>query len=142
MQSEQLQKLSDTCTRIGLNIPAENAWYWDDRFDTATVVFDRSEMDLILFPITQEFDRQWDIANIAHVPEPFCRYFNKVFGIIPGQKTFTLEVGDGTVLFAVWWPWGNGRKISLRVGLFSPETVETGKPDGPAHLRQWFGIDP
>jgi hypothetical protein len=140
MNSNELKKLGDTCTRIGLNVPDEYAWHWDERFNTATVVFDCDEKDLILFPITQEFDHQWDIANIGDVPEPFCRYFKEVFGIIPGQKTFTSQTGDGTVLFAVWWPWGNGRKISLRVGLFDPVTAKNRKRDGPAHLRQWFNI--
>ena len=124
MQAAEIQKLNDTCTRIGLNIPPEYVWYWDERFNTATVVIDDTEKDLILFPITQEFERQWNIANIGDVPEPFFRYFKNVFGIIPGQKTFTSQTGDGTVLFAVWWPWGNGRKISLRVGLFCPQSAK------------------
>ncbi len=139
MTSTRSEKLNDISTRICMNIPSECQWCWDEMFNTALVVFDKCDMDVIYFPITQEFDAQWDFTTIGKAPPNFTAYFNRIFGIVPGQKIFTAAEATGTILFAVWWPWGDGIKISLRVGLF--EDDETSPPD---HLRdllcRWFHI--
>ena len=95
-------------------------------FNTALVVFDKCDMDVIYIPITQEFDNQWDFATIERSPSSFYTYFNRVFGVVPGQKVFTSTNASGTILFAVWWPWGDGNKISLRVGLYDTDR-DTGR---------------
>lgn len=134
------QKFGDICANISLNVPSQCTWCWDEVFDTALVVFDRGDMDLVYIPMTQEFEAQWDIASIDKAPPHFSSYFKRVFGIVPGQKLFTASDADGAILFAVWWPWGNGAKISLRVGLFSPSDDVIGRHQVKAHLADWFHL--
>ena len=139
MDSNVKKKHDDICKRISLNIPSVSRWSWDEMFNTALVVFDKSDMDVIYIPITQEFDAQWDFTTIENAPSHFYTYFNRVFGVVPGQKIFTSTDTTGTILFAVWWPWGDGKKISLRVGLFDGN--ETNQPDQfKEFLRNWFHI--
>ena len=140
MTLSSLEKFSTICSNISLNIPPEVSWGWDDRFHTALVAFERSEMELIFFPITQEFDRQWDISTVEQLSSPFDEYFENVFGIIPGQRVFTSDGGDGLILFAVWWPWGDGKRFSLRVGLFAPDESAINRKQIQAYLNQWLQI--
>ena len=103
------------------------------------VVFDKGDRDVVYIPLTQEFDTQWDFKSVDNSPAPFYSYLKSVFGIIPGQKIFTSTDGTGTMLFAVWWPWGDGNKISLRVGLYNDSDtnhLEYFKES----LSKWFQI--
>jgi hypothetical protein len=134
------QKFSDICVKISLNVPPHCTWCWDEVFGTALVVFDCSDFDLVYIPMTLEFDAQWDMASIDKAPPQFSSYFNRVFGIMPGQKIFTAVDGDGLILFAVWWPWGDGAKISLRVGLFSPTEDRLARHQIKALLTDWFRL--
>ncbi len=138
MMSTTQRKFSDICTRISLNLPSRCAWCWDEVFGTALVVFDCGDMDLVYFPMTQEFEAQWDMASIDRAPRHFQGYVNKVFGIIPGQKVFTVTC-DHT-LFAVWWPWGDGAKISLRVGLLTPAGEPIDQRLNKERLTDWFHL--
>jgi hypothetical protein len=140
MMSSMQQKFSGICAKISLNVPPHSTWCWDEVFGTALVVFDRSDLDLMYIPLTLEFDAQWDMASIDRAPTHFSRYFNGVFGIMPGQKIFTAADGDGAILFAVWWPWGDGAKISLRVGLFSPAVDKAARHQIKALLTDWFHL--
>lgn len=134
------KKFGDICAKISLNLPSRCAWCWDEVFGTALVVIDRSDMDLMYIPMTQEFDARWDMASIDKAPPHFSSYFKRVFGIVPGQKMFTSANGNGSILFAVWWPWGDGAKISLRVGLFSPSEDAVDRHRIKAHLTDWFHL--
>jgi hypothetical protein len=139
MTSTRRQKHDGICARISLNVPSENQWCWDEMFNTALVVFDKCDMDLIYIPMTQEFDTQWDFTTIGNAPPPFYTFFNRVFGIVPGQKIFTATDASGTMLFAVWWPWGDGNKISLRVGLHVGD-IDKGPDQRKDSLCRWFHI--
>jgi len=139
MTSAKRHKHSGICARISLNLPPENQWCWDEMFNTALVVFDKCDMDLIYIPITQEFDAQWDFSTIENASPPFYTYFNRVFGIVPGQKIFTSTDAAGAILFAVWWPWGDGNKISLRVGLYDSDEVKNPNQRKDC-LCHWFQI--
>jgi len=138
MTSTTQRKFGDICARISLNVPSRCAWCWDEVFGMALVVFDRGDMDLVYFPMTQEFEALWDIASIDRAPQHFRRHVNETFGIIPGQKIFT--VTDAHTLFAVWWPWGDGAKISLRVGLLMPAGEVADQRLIKAQLVDWFRL--
>lgn len=139
MNSKTQKRFGNICARISLNIPSRCGWSWDGVYETALVAFDRTELDLIYLPITQEFDEQWDIDTIDRFHPQFTTYFKRVFGIVPGQKIFT-SVSGGLVLFAVWWPWGDGVKTSLRVGLFVSDAGDTKRKQIKDRLFEWFHI--
>ena len=130
---------ADICSKISLNIPSTSPWSWDNRLKTAMVVFDKEEMDVVYIPITLEFDTRWDYATIESSPPHFYEYFKREFGIIPGQKIFASTDGSDTILFAVWWPWGDGNKISLRVGLYNGNDTNDMNLIKDS-LTQWFQI--
>jgi hypothetical protein len=140
MMPTMQKKFSDICGKISLNVPPHCTWCWDEVFGTALVVFDRGDLDLVYIPMTLEFEARWDMASIDKAPSHFSSYFNKVFGVMPGQKIFTAEDKDGLILFAVWWPWGDGAKISLRVGLFSPADDKVARNQVKAFLTDWFHL--
>jgi hypothetical protein len=69
--------------------------------------------------MTLEFNHKWDFASINNAERPIRDFFQSGFGVVPGQKLFTMDPVRGIVLFAAWWPWGDDERISLRLGLIS-----------------------
>jgi hypothetical protein len=142
MNSHQLEKYKTICTRIGLNIPTTNAWIWDAKYNHALVVFSKEDLELILLPITLEFEQIWDFTTIDDSSRLVYEFIQSGFGLMPGQNLFIAadEKAAGLMLYATCWPWGDGDNFSLRVGMFNEN------PDHPKprfikdRLTEWFNI--
>ena len=142
MPPETNRKYQTICENICLNLPEQSLWQWDPKFKTSIIVFNKFDQDLVFFPITQEFDHRWDFSSIDRSGNAFYEFFINRFGIIPGQVIFTSDRHNGWILFAVWWPWGNNEKISLRVGLFADDDkAAVGDEQIRAWLTKWFKLE-
>ena len=133
-------QFADICIKISLNLPEASAWRWDDSFKTALVAFEKTDGDLVLFPLIREFDHQWDIFSLPDASGPFFEYFQSAFGVIPGQRIFTSECEGDATLFAVWWPWGDDIHISLRVGLFTRSAAGSDHEQSKILLSSWLNL--
>ena len=136
----RMDALHGICNRISLNIPEHCSWQWDKEFDLALLVFDRSDSDLMYFPLAKEFERQWDHDSIDNPENSFCAYVNSAFGVVPGQRVFSSSEIDGLMLFVAWWPWGDDSKVSLRMGLVSSREPEKSKERYNSHLKSWLSL--
>lgn len=143
MTTSDLEKFRTICNRIDLNIPTTNPWAWDDRYNHALVVFDKDDLELILLPVALEFEQKWDFNTIESSSRLINDFIQSGFGLMPGQNFFVAsdDRARGLLLYATCWPWGDGDKYSLRVGLFSenpdyPAPIETRKL-----LTEWLTID-
>jgi hypothetical protein len=119
MPRTDLDALQAVCQRVSLNIPDNCPWCWDKEFNLALTVIDRQDEIMIELPLVLEFDHKWDFATIDDAEAPVRNFFQAGFGVVPGQKVFTMDPVNGVVLFAAWWPWGDDERISLRLGLLS-----------------------
>ena len=61
-------------------------------------------------------------------------------GLMAGQILFTSDPNRGVVLFCAWWPWGNGEKISIRVGLWSKNLSDAEYAENLQQLKVCFGL--
>jgi len=142
MNSLDLEKFKTICARIGLNIPAGNHWLWVEKYNHALVVFDKEDLELILLPISLEFEQTWDFDTIEDSSRLINDFIQSGFGLMPGQNLFVAadESAAGILLYATCWPWGDGANFSLRVGLFS-ETPDFPNPQVAKRLlTEWFQI--
>ena len=138
MVKRDLEKFKRICSRISSGMPSSYQWQWDERFHVALIVFEKEDMGAILSTVSNEFDQQWDAATVSNASGLIGELVNSFFGISPGQMVFTSEQGAGHMLFAAWWPWGNGSTISLRIGIFSREERTINKEEKKKHLTEWF----
>ena len=142
MNSPELAKFKTICGRIGLNIPAGNHWAWDDNYNHALVVFDKEDLELILLPISLEFQQEWDFTTIDNSSSRISDFIQSGFGLMPGQNLFiaTDENASGIWLYATCWPWGDGANYSLRVGLFSESSDFPNPQMAKSMLSNWLNI--
>ncbi|MBW1897875.1 MAG: hypothetical protein JRI61_02305 [Deltaproteobacteria bacterium] len=140
MNRTSLDKFKLICGRIREAIPSSFTWSWDEDFDVARIVFNKSEMDPLLLTLEKEFSGQWDFSSIDKAPVFIENFINSIFGIIPGQILFTMGEDSGPILFAVWCPWGNENYISLRIGIYSPDKKNYSRTESKKYLNEWIGL--
>lgn len=140
MERTDLTDLESVCHRINLNIPTNAPWRWDREFNLALTIIDRKDEIMVELPLTLEFSHKWDFTSIDDAETPIRDYFQAGFGIVPGQKLFTMDPVNGVVLYAAWWPWGDDERISLRLGLASVSGEPLEKDDGKTLICRWLNL--
>lgn len=139
MTNNHLESFKKICGEVFRNLPLIYQWQWDEDLHAARITFGQEHSEPVLTALSAQFHHEWDFSTIDKASPSVAEYFNASFGLFPGQKAFTSD-NAGIVLFAVWWPWGDGDKISLRVGAFCSEANTLDKNEIQEHLTRWFAI--
>jgi hypothetical protein len=105
-------------------------WESDGRFGCVVAAFGASDADAVRAAVVLAAEHVWTPENIDSAHKR-VQDLASGFGLRPGQILFTSDAADPQMVFAAWWPWGGGQRISVRVGV-----------DGAteADLAGWFGI--
>jgi hypothetical protein len=96
-------------------------------------------------PLTREADARavmtgvlptvWSVETLPGAPEDARSLIEKCGGLRAAQLLFW-GGGSGPGAFGLWWPWGDGTSVSLRVGLHHVDLPKERYP----RLRDVFGI--
>jgi hypothetical protein len=97
-------------------------------------------------PLTQEGDARaamaevlptsWGAANLATAPDDVRGLAERCGGLRSSQLLFWGGAPGQAGAFGLWWPWGDGTTVSLRVGLHDVDHPKERYP----RLRDVFGI--
>lgn len=135
-----MEEFKQTCGRILGSLPFSYEWHWDDALQVVRVSFDDGRAHEVWQTLKAEFDQEWDFFSIAEARQSLGNYLASAAGIFPGQTVFTLEGQSGDILFALWWPWGEEDKTSLRVGVFCRDGENVHTDDLEKCLTTWFAV--
>lgn len=105
------QPLLDSLARLREGWPPE-AWSWDGRFSTIASSFDKELEPQVRAAAVHVFPRGWTASSLDTAP-PEMRALAERTGMRAGQR---LLAGDNG-LYGLWWPWGGGARITLRIGI-------------------------
>jgi hypothetical protein len=104
-----------------------SAWSWDARFGMVASTFDAKQEPAARASATLAFPHGWTAKSIDTAPPELVATAARTGGLRAGQRL----LGGDRGLYALWWPWGNGEKLTLRIGLVGREATE---------LRGVFGL--
>ena len=104
-------------------------WTWDSRFSTVGSSFTLALEPQARASAKHALTREWTVNTLADAPEGLRALAARSGGLRAGQK---LLAGDDDPLFGLWWPWGNGQTITLRIGCFDD--------DANTMVRALFGV--
>ena len=136
----ELDQYEKICGQIFRQVSLLPLWRWDNEHGVALVTLDESKEGDVLGALVSAFDDEWDMVSIEEAPSDFWDFYASSFGIVfPGQKVFTVE-REAFILFALWWPWGDSKKFSLRIGLLAKKTSPDSAEMIEQRLRMWFAI--
>jgi hypothetical protein len=113
---EPWQPLLDGLSKLRTEWPG-TGWGWDPRFKCVASSFGKEIAERAREAMSGVLDREWSAATIASAPEDVRALSGRYGGVRSGQLLFTGVPVDGMSLYALWWPWGDGATISLRVGV-------------------------
>ena len=93
-------------------------WKWDGRFGTALAEFSSEKKADVLGALDLHLVSRWDIASIADAPEAVQALRKHLGGLMTGQLLLLSDPAAEPLVYCAWWPWGNGQRISIRIGIF------------------------
>jgi len=134
------QNLESSSQQMLNELPSGLAWEWDDRFDVPLLVFPKDMEEEIHTLVKRHFTHQWDINSIKMSPPAIRKLLDKCFGIRDGQTVYATDTNREAFLFALYWPWGDGTTISLRVSLTGKGIMGVDQEKIEKYLRQCFQL--
>ncbi|MFZ0482299.1 MAG: hypothetical protein WAL93_02825 [Desulfobacterales bacterium] len=91
------------------------SWKWDQRFEAFLAEFSADKRDEFRSILERDFSNVWDSSNIREAPDIVKMCNNSFGGLRSGQLLFTTDPSQDVFICGAWWPWGDGRTISLRI---------------------------
>jgi len=85
--------------------------------------------------VTRALPLQFDAASLARAPKDVVAFVERSGGLRGAQLAFCAE-HPGRAAVGLWWPWGGGGTVSLRVGFVGAEH----DPALADRLRALFGV--
>jgi hypothetical protein len=112
----------------------EGGWSWDDRFNCVATSF-RSERARDAREIVRRFlPHEWTSTTVSGASAAVRDVADSTGGVRSNQRLYTGDAATDVLAYALWWPWGDGATISVRVGL-----AGGGLEADRVRLRQTFG---
>lgn len=135
---ELVEQFQAVCTQLITSGSDLFSWDWDNRFLAAISTFKRPDEQRVLGLLEEVFSKQW--TSESDLTPDDKELVGSCGGLFPGQRLFLSGAARAPVLVAMWWPWGDGTTISLRVrivvsGLDKETALEYLNP-----FRSWFGF--
>jgi hypothetical protein len=132
--------IENTCKELFRAFQGVLSWAWDSRFKAVLAQFSVDIEDSIRETLERYFSLTWHTGNIGQSSETL-RFVNTYLGgLWEGQLFFMSEPTQEGFLFCAWWPWRNGKTISIRVSPFYYELNELQMVELIKKLKLWFGI--
>ncbi len=129
---EPWQPILDKMVKAQAGYPGP-AWTWDGRLKCVSSTFPSEMIASVRQAFAELFPHEWTVESFASAPEPArvrCGNLRAGQLLLTGDEVATL------VPFAMWWPWGDGKMVSLRVGVANSERTKELYP----LVRASFGI--
>jgi hypothetical protein len=131
----QDQQMFDAFRRLRTEWP-RRGWSWDSRLSCIASSFG-AELEATAREVAlKAFTQEWTSRTLATAPQNIRDLAERCGGLRTGQGLFS-GVAVGRVFgYGLWWPWGDGVSISLRVGLSGVDDNH----DMMNRFRDVFGI--
>lgn len=92
-------------------------WSWDTRFSCVSSSFNAELAHEARAAVHAAFAQEWTARSLAKAPSLVREVADNTGGVRPDQVLYCSDTVGGTIVFGLWWPWGDDVTISFRVGL-------------------------
>ncbi|TMA58887.1 MAG: hypothetical protein E6J73_16670 [Deltaproteobacteria bacterium] len=116
------------------------SWKWDRRFETVLAEFGVESKENIRATLERSLGNIWDSSNVGNAPDRVRTIDSHLGGLWPGQLLFTSDLDHEALVFCTWWPWGDGKAISIRIGLSDNQGSDSERAEQIQSFKSWFGI--
>jgi len=128
------------CKEVGSAFQGVLSWQWDSRFGAVLAEFGAGKKESIRGILERSLSITWDSSNINNAPDIVRQIDTHLGGLRAGQMLFTTDPKREPLIFCAWWPWGDGKTISLRIASADRKLSDPEKAEKIQLLKEWFGI--
>ncbi|HEV3030321.1 MAG TPA: hypothetical protein VG319_01700 [Polyangia bacterium] len=132
---EQWQELFQGLERLKGKWPAPD-WSYDRRLRCVASSIPMSLEPAARAAMTEVLPKSWSAQTLAEAPEGVRKLAESCGGVRSAQLLFWGGEPGTPGAFGLWWPWGDGTTVSLRIGLHDLDQPKERYPK----LRDIFGI--
>jgi hypothetical protein len=116
------------------------SWKWDSQFETVLAEFFVDNKDRVRAILECHLSIAWDKSKIRKAPDIVRTIAGNFGGLRSGQLLFTSDPNQDVFIFGVWWPWGDGKTISIRVAPFDKRLSDSEMTEFIELFKGWFGL--
>jgi hypothetical protein len=131
----QWQVLFESLERLKAKWPAPD-WSYDRRLRCVASSIPMSLEPAARAAMTEVLPTSWSAQTLAEAPEGVRKVAESCGGVRSAQLLFWGGEPGTPGAFGLWWPWGDGTTVSLRIGLHDLDQPKERYPK----LRDIFGI--
>jgi hypothetical protein len=111
-------------------------WTWDARFCTVASSFAIELEPAVRTSAVHAFPRGWTLKSLDAAPPALRALCDRTGGLRARQRLLAGDEATAPGLYGLWWPWGSGDKITLRIGI-----ADLGAAADPVpRIRELFGV--
>lgn len=110
------QSLFDSLGLMKASWPTRG-WSWDPRLLCITSSFTVEQEPAARAATRIALQNEWTSATLLRAPQALRDVVERAGGIRQGQIALSTGPVNGLLAYGLWWPWGDGETVSLRVGL-------------------------
>jgi hypothetical protein len=115
-------------------------WKWDRRFETVLSEFPVEDKDKIRAVLVRYLNQTFDGSNVGNGPALVRAVDDHFGGLWPGQLLFTSDPAGSALVYCSWWPWGDGKSISIRVGMKYAKLSDSEHAEKIKLFKSAFGV--
>jgi hypothetical protein len=112
LKKSDLEKVSRELLAVSWGI---FSWKWDHRYEAFLTEFSVDKEDEFRGILERDFRKVWDSLNISEAPDIVQMCNDNFGGLRSGQLLFTTDPSQDVFVCGAWWPWSDGKTISLRI---------------------------
>ena len=132
--------LETVCKELGSAFRGVLSWKWDSRFGAVLAEFGAGKKESIRGILERSLSTTWDSSNIDNAPDIVRTINSHLGGLRSGQLLFTTGPDREPLIFCAWWPWDDGKVISIRIGSSYEKLSDSEKAEKIQLFKEWFGI--
>jgi hypothetical protein len=116
-----LQAVAQMVPRVTAGWPG-STWEWDGRLNSVLSTVAKASEEQARASLAAVLPQVWTASSLAEAPVLIRTICARTGGLLAGQLAFSGELPEGVFAYALWWPWGSGANVSVRIGV-SHESV-------------------
>lgn len=110
------QPLFDKLSRVKQGWPTRG-WSWDGRLECIASSFSAMHEQKARAALAEAFPLVWNHTNLGRAPARIQTFAESTGGVRSGQAIMATDAPGGYTAYGLWWPWGDGVSISMRMGI-------------------------
>jgi hypothetical protein len=134
----ELAEIESCCKGIITETTGLVTWEWDDYIGAFLATFPPDLVPQIETICDKYFMSRWGTESLDKIPPSVLAIADSLGGLRNTQRLLVTRPGEFVMAYGAWWPWGDGKTISLRIGLVTDKVPEHAKDEFFKEFSEWF----